>query len=754
MQPLVSVIIPVYNTETYLKKCIDSVVNQTLYDIEIICVNDGSTDNSLNIINEYSKKDNRIKIVNQRNGGRSSARNAGVKIATGRYIMFCDSDDTYKQNMCEILYNAIKNNKTDIACCEIDVNYEADHNLVSSDKNYYSLKFNGKKECATDDLLKIDGSVCNKIFDKTLIDKFGIIFPEGLVYEDTAFFFMYYSICQRAYFIKQPLYIYNRHEGSIMNETLKGSEKAIDHLKIMDVIYNHLQNNKLWEKYKNIFFEAYVLYFDFAFRYSKKKSKKVVFDYAIKFLNKFNKKDFIDLPDKIKNALKNIKKRKCTNETKHLTFWQKLFFVGNKYKNGKKYKRIVIFGLSFNIKCGKRDDKKAIKRLIKKVYPQYRKKHRLLINKLREQVKIRKIRVCFLVSETQKWNMQSLYDEMEKSDIFEPFVVVTNLKSMIMRNTQEHNLEFFKQRCNNVQCGFDEKKNESIDLKKFNPDIVFYQQPWDLWNNQEADYVLNFALPYYFSYAIADASSCLKDHFKSFYLALHKYFIFSQEDENSYYEMYGYKSINTSIVGHPKLDVYKNYKPENYEKKYVIYAPHHSFLPNSILNYGTFDWNGKYILKWAKAHPELNWIFKPHPLLKQILLSSDIMNEAEIEEYYNDWEKLGTYYNDGDYFDLFKSSKCMITDCGSFLTEYLPTQSPVIHLRNPKGTDYVASNKLAMEAYYKAWNVEQLEELLNDILIKQKDIKKEDRSQALKTLGIEEYNSTEKIIRIIENELI
>ena len=349
MKPLVSVIIPVYNTEKYLKECLDSVISQTLKDIEIICINDGSTDNSVDILKEYAKNDIRIKIVNQQNGGRSVARNSGLQVACGKYIMFCDSDDQYKQNMCETLYNLIKKNKTDIACCEIAVNYECDHNLQESDKDYYALKFEGKKECTTGDLLKIDGSVCNKIFSKKIIDKFNIKFPEGLVYEDTAFFFMYYSICQNAYFIKQPLYIYIRHEGSIMNETFKGSEKAIDHIKIMDAVYSHLINSKIWDKYKNIFFEAYLLYFLFSYRHSLKNQKKLVFDYAIKFLKKFKEKDFAYVPNNIKDELKNILRRKYGNEKKPLTFLQKIFFVGNKYKNGKKYKRIVICGFSFSL---------------------------------------------------------------------------------------------------------------------------------------------------------------------------------------------------------------------------------------------------------------------------------------------------------------------------------------------------------------------------------------------------------------------
>ena len=93
MQPKVSVIIPVYNVEKYLRQCLDSVVNQTLKDIEIICIDDGSTDNSLNILKEYAQKDNRIKIISKKNGGLSSARNAGLKFATGEFVGFVDSDD-------------------------------------------------------------------------------------------------------------------------------------------------------------------------------------------------------------------------------------------------------------------------------------------------------------------------------------------------------------------------------------------------------------------------------------------------------------------------------------------------------------------------------------------------------------------------------------------------------------------------------------------------------------------------------------
>lgn len=117
--PKISVIVPVYNTEAYLDKCLTSLINQTLSDIEIICINDGSTDNSLNILEKYAKEDSRIKIITQENSGQSIARNNGIKNATSEYIGFIDSDDYIDLEFYEKLYNAAKNNDADISCATI-----------------------------------------------------------------------------------------------------------------------------------------------------------------------------------------------------------------------------------------------------------------------------------------------------------------------------------------------------------------------------------------------------------------------------------------------------------------------------------------------------------------------------------------------------------------------------------------------------------------------------------------------------------
>ncbi len=118
MAPKISIIIPIYNVEKYLRECLDSVVNQTLRDIEILCVNDGSPDNSLAILEEYAAKDNRIKIINKENGGYASAINAGLDVAKGDFIQIVESDDFCKLNMCEEMHNRIKNSDADFVTAD------------------------------------------------------------------------------------------------------------------------------------------------------------------------------------------------------------------------------------------------------------------------------------------------------------------------------------------------------------------------------------------------------------------------------------------------------------------------------------------------------------------------------------------------------------------------------------------------------------------------------------------------------------
>lgn len=183
----VSIVVPVYNVEEYLRACLESLIGQTLKDIEIICVNDGSTDDSLNILKEYVDKDSRIVIINQQNQGISVARNNALKIAKGEYIGFVDSDDWVDLNFFEKLYNEAVKNDCDIAAGGIAWNKN------DGELDFVDISFkNSKIYTKTPDKYKITkvaktAHVWNKIYKKELLDKLKLDFEPDRYYEDMMF---------------------------------------------------------------------------------------------------------------------------------------------------------------------------------------------------------------------------------------------------------------------------------------------------------------------------------------------------------------------------------------------------------------------------------------------------------------------------------------------------------------------------------------------------------------------------------------
>ena len=182
---LVSVIVPVYNVEKYLRRCLDSIINQTLKDIEIICVNDGSKDSSLDILKEYSQKDSRVKIIDQENAGLSAARNSGMEIASGEYIGYVDSDDWVDLNFFEKLYNAAKKHDADIAV--------ADFVRQHSKKKKIRLNITEEKVYETPEEKYLvcktyrEGCVWNKIYRNDFLKSINLKFVPGMYYEDRDF---------------------------------------------------------------------------------------------------------------------------------------------------------------------------------------------------------------------------------------------------------------------------------------------------------------------------------------------------------------------------------------------------------------------------------------------------------------------------------------------------------------------------------------------------------------------------------------
>ena len=241
MDDLISVIVPIYKVEKYLKKCVESILEQTYSNLDIILVDDGSPDNCGDIIEEFRKKNERIRTIHQKNGGLSDARNSGIKIAKGKYIVCIDSDDWIEKNMIEVLYKDIINTNSDISVCEF-VEEDDLQNILSTKKyNNEIIEFSSKE--ALKSLIKKDiltNHAWNKLYKASLFE--GIEYPKGQLMEDVSTTYKLFEKANKIVYQNTSLYHYIQRGTSILGNI---TEKRIN-----DQEFAFFDRNKyLMEKY-------------------------------------------------------------------------------------------------------------------------------------------------------------------------------------------------------------------------------------------------------------------------------------------------------------------------------------------------------------------------------------------------------------------------------------------------------------------------------------------------------------------------
>ena len=246
----VSVIVPVYNTEKYLEKCLDSLVNQTLKDIEIIVINDGSPDNSQKIIDKYKKEYKNIKAYKKENGGISDTRNYGIEKATGDYIAFIDSDDYVSLDMYEKMYNKAVSGNFDIVVCDLNYVYENSDEIK---------RVSSKIEHDTTDIKKVMinnyPAVWNKIFKRKLIKD--IKFKKGVWFEDVEFLYKVYPYTKSIGVVKEAYNQYLQRKGSI---TKSVDPRIYNYIDNWNGLIDYYKDNDLYDKYKLELEYSYIRY--------------------------------------------------------------------------------------------------------------------------------------------------------------------------------------------------------------------------------------------------------------------------------------------------------------------------------------------------------------------------------------------------------------------------------------------------------------------------------------------------------------
>ena len=237
-----SIVVPIYNVELYLNDCLTSLINQTLKEIEIICINDGSKDNSLAILKEFAKKDNRIIIIDKKNEGQSIARNIGVEVAEGEFLGFVDADDTIDLDYFEKLYNTAKSNNCDIACAGYR-RFSKKKTIIKKSYSEEIISENINEKIQLDNL-PYDNYIWNKIYKREVWIKEKLVFPAGRYFEDIALVIKLLHTFKRMVTVPNVYYNYRINPLSTVNQ--KNFKHKYDYKWAMNELYEYAKNNNIY----------------------------------------------------------------------------------------------------------------------------------------------------------------------------------------------------------------------------------------------------------------------------------------------------------------------------------------------------------------------------------------------------------------------------------------------------------------------------------------------------------------------------
>lgn len=317
----VSVVIPVYNVENYLDDCLSSIVNQTLKDIEIICINDGSTDSSLEILNRYAEKDNRITVISQENGGHAVATNRGMSMAKGEYLYLMDSDDIVKLNTLEDTYNIAKSKDLDFVIFKaINYNdpedrfYETEVYSMQNLKKAVGTKVFNYKDIPDNVIFNMSVTPWSKLYNREFVERCGAHFPEGLVFEDNVFFWQVLFNAERIYFHDEFLFTRRWYSTS---STTAGDQRFLNSIDVYNLIWDEFQKHEEFEHHKTQLYNNKVKIGYMRFSKIKPEFKNLYFDAWKKDIVKIfkNKELYLDFFDNLIYRHKKIVEQILISET-------------------------------------------------------------------------------------------------------------------------------------------------------------------------------------------------------------------------------------------------------------------------------------------------------------------------------------------------------------------------------------------------------------------------------------------------------
>lgn len=749
----VSVVITAYNIEEYIEKSISSVIEQDFESYEIILVDDGSTDSTVNKAIALLKDFPDFKVVTQTNSRAGGARNTGINLAKGEYICFLDGDDWFMPDALAAMHSSIEQLKAD-ALCSNRVIYREKQNNFKND-SFIEVPVVGQVNEVPKIMHRI--AIHGRLFKKSFLVQNEIFFPEKMSVED--FVFSYQLLASKPVYAHIPnvTYAYRIRAGENASLTqsrlcefsLKSRFRQIELTE--DIIH---KKDGLAELYPKVDFDK-LNYQTRLMRHVKALAKtkdQALAQSAMEMLAVFISTNRVKVFSAINKATKLIYEAIIERD---LTKVRALLGSTSKASASTEKK-------SFSEPTEKKKQTESVQTR-EQIYANIT----TLLASVRQRVKSRqKVCIGFLVSDNTKWNASPLLRAFSKVPEFEVVILLTltgrDKTAEARRKSfyKEHN--FFSQLPATLIELYQPETDKKLSPPKDLLDVVFFQQPWGMGKLMES--LSHHALALYMPYGYLIYQNYRMEYLKpEFHPYLWRYFAQSEMHRQIQLEQDPYSVEQILVTGYPKLDVFQQaaadsmppWKGEKDDIR-VVYAPHHS-LPKERMSISTFHWNFDLLLELAKKNINTSWIYRPHARLKYVVEKNNLMSQQDYLDYENEWDSLpnSCTFAQGEYFDVFKSSDVLITDCSSFLGEYMPTGKPVIWLVSDKpGFKLNPVGKRITDTYYKVHNREELLDTFHRVVLLGDDYLKAQRLVVMREIFSADFNAAEKITEHISKELL
>lgn len=709
MNPKVAVIIPFYNAADTLPRLIKALRSQRYADFAAIFVDDGSTDGGGALVS--SADDARFRLLKGNHAGPGPARNIGLDAADSMgadFIAFVDADDMPTPEMLSRTMAAVAETGADIV--------------------HFRWSDGTGAEAAPDSTGGSAIYVWNKLYRRKFIE--GIRFIDTRFSEDLAFYLESSARAPRLAVLEDVLYVHVRRAGSLWEsrrpqEVAAATRRVVEHL---NPLMRDCPSRRTARAWREVHLPKLMLRWHRMLGRNLRAVRARARDEYVEFVRGLFRDGWLA---PWSSGVRGF--RRC--------LLLRLFVRWLALRRAAEFLRA-----RFSVALLRRRYCRTLRRIAK------------------ASGAGRSVRVLFLVSDVSKWKCQSVYDAMAGSGRYDPCMLcdVTTDEWKLPRNDRAHafreRVDYFRKRGMSVAEGYDPSSDRTMPLSSFRPDVVFYQQPWQMPKNRLPQSVSRRALTCYVSYAVQNYGSLDVNCRQDFHRSLYAYFVQSSAWADCFAaDMKATGPFATELVatGHPMLDLVPRNSPS--ADGPVIYAPHWTVdtgKTSYLVPIGTFSWSGAAVLEYAKRHSGMGWVFKPHPNLRRQLVASGFMSDAEAEGYYRQWAKIGAVCLDGDYMKWFAESRAIVTDSGSFLPEYAATGKPVVRLAPPGGgVQTLEPHRRLFASFYEAHSPEEFLGVMKEVLEEGRDPLAAERRSAAAEAGLAESNAAGNIVAWLDERI-